>query len=135
MSDAVSVALRPGDQTRGWQRRWLEAQRELDELLAPSTGPLSGDAILAARHRLHSFYVQTYHLKDALKRESASTGVTDGQVEGVISSDPALALMADLANLDKHGNLDRPPRSGAVPTITSVQGKTVDALLAGGVCS
>jgi hypothetical protein len=69
---------------------------------------------------------QTYHLKDALKREAVATGVTGGVVEAAISSDPALALLADLANLDKHGMLDHPPRSGHVPAITAVEGQSLD---------
>ncbi len=36
-------------------------------------------------------------------------------VEGAISKNPTLALLADLANLDKHFVLNKPPRSGAVP--------------------
>ncbi len=123
---SLSAALGPADQSRGWRRRWLEAQRELERLLAPSTEPLSGDAIQAARHRLHSFYVQTYHLKDALKREAASTGVSGATIETTVTNDPDLALLADLANFDKHGNLDAPPRSGHVPAITVVEGRTVD---------
>jgi hypothetical protein len=50
-----------------------------------------------------------------LKAEGAVAG---GTVEQAITSDPNLALLADLANLDKHFKLSRAPRSGDVPTIT-----------------
>jgi hypothetical protein len=38
-------------------------------------------------------------------------------------ADPALSLLADLANLDKQSRLNRPPRSGEVPRIVSVSGE------------
>ncbi len=70
-SDSVAATLTPADQVRDWKRRWHEVERELAELQAPQTGGVSGEAIHAARHRLHSFYVQAYHIKDALKNEIA----------------------------------------------------------------
>lgn len=76
---------------------------------------MSGVAINAANHRLQSFYIQAYHLKDALKSVAPA-------IESAISVDPALTLLADLANLDKHSRLNRPPRSGEVPMIVSVSG-------------
>jgi hypothetical protein len=121
------MTLKPGDQSRGWRRRWEEAERELEALLAPSTEPLSGDSIHAARRRLHSFYVQTYHIKDALIAEEASTGVSRQLIEKAITDDPDLSLLADLANLDKHGKLTKPPRSGHVPIIRSVEGDVPDS--------
>jgi hypothetical protein len=119
---SVSVALQPADQERGWQRRLAEANRDLDVLLAPQWSELSGDAIHAARHRLHSVYIHAYHVKDALKADSPSHGVSRETIEAAISGDPDLALLADLANLDKHGNLTRPSRSGHVPEVVSVKG-------------
>jgi hypothetical protein len=124
---SVSIALRPADQTRGWRRRWQEAERDLAELLAPRTDAVSGEGIHTARHDLHSFYVQTYHLKDALKDEAGATGVPGATIETTVTNEPALALLADLANLDKHGQLKNPPRSGHVPVVASVAGSTVDA--------
>jgi hypothetical protein len=125
------MTLKPGDQSRGWRRRWEQAHRELEALLAPSTEPMSADSIHAARHRLHSFYVQTYHLKDALIAEEASTGVSRELIEKAITDDPDLALLADLANLDKHGKLTKPPRSGHVPIIRSVEGDAEDSAMRG----
>jgi hypothetical protein len=50
-SDSLSMALRPGDQTRGWRRRWLEAQRELREILEPSRAATITEVV-----RLHGTY-------------------------------------------------------------------------------
>jgi hypothetical protein len=77
---------------------------------------MSGGAINTANHRLQSFYIQTYHLKDSLKNVVPT-------IEADISADPVLSLLADLANLDKHSQLNRPPRSGEVPRILSVSGE------------
>jgi hypothetical protein len=69
IADELTVALRPTDQSRGWQRRWTELQLDLDRLREPRAVQLSGDAIQGARHELQSFYIQAYHIKDALKTE------------------------------------------------------------------
>jgi hypothetical protein len=74
-------------------------------------------AIMAARAELLTFFVRSYHLKDALVAEAAALALTRNEIEKAISGDPELALLADLANLDKHHRLDRPPRSGEVPVI------------------
>lgn len=102
-------------------------ERQLADLLAPSTDALCASAIHAATHRLHSFYVQSYHLKDALKAEAGATGVAAATVETSISNEPDLALLADLANLDRHGNLNMPPRSGHIPVVTSVEGQSLES--------
>jgi len=131
--DSVKASLRPGDQGRTWKRRWKDAQADLDRLLVPRPGPLDGDAIHAANKDLQAFYVQTYHIKDSLKNDSASTGVSGKRIEDEINNNPDLALLADLCNLDKHGKLMKPPRSGDVPKIVSVEGSTVsDASGSGG---
>jgi len=122
MTGRLTTRLAPADQKRGWTQKFHESERELRELLAPQTGPRSADTVNAARHRLHSFYVQTYHIKDALKEDAGSTGVSGMTVENAITAEPILALLADLANLDKHGKLNKPPRSGSVPVIESVGG-------------
>jgi hypothetical protein len=111
------------DLGRGWERRWEDAQHRLAGLLVPSTEGLSSDAIQAARDRLASFFVQAYHLKDALIAEAGSIGVSASRIEDAISREPDLALLADLCNLDKHGGLSRPPRSGDVPRITALGGR------------
>ncbi|MHB8438523.1 MAG: hypothetical protein ACYDD4_05095 [Acidimicrobiales bacterium] len=119
----MSASLSPGMQERDWRLRWAQAQRDLTEVTSTRHEPLSGDTINTAAARLHAFYIQTYHIKDVLKADS-STGVAPKDIENAISADSDLALLADLANLDKHGRLSAPPRSGSVPKIESVQGGT-----------
>src|SRR5579863_4422782 len=60
--------------------------------------------------------------RDALIQEATATGIDRKTVEGVIDGDPALALVADLANLDEHGRLNKSPRSGHVPSISGATG-------------
>lgn len=69
---------------------------------------MSADAIADAEQQLRSFYLLTYHLKDDLIHEASSTGVRRPTIEAAITANPALALLADLANLDKHGRLNNP---------------------------
>jgi hypothetical protein len=121
----VAGSLRVGLGTvpsRDWRRRWEVLQQELAHLRAARGGEFSGDAVHAAQQQLQSFYIQAYHLKDALTADSPSHGITPDALENAITADPNLALIADLANLDKHFALNRPPRSGDVPRVTSVQG-------------
>lgn len=120
--DELTVGMSPGDQSRGWHRRWRDTQKALHRLTEPRTAQLSGDAILEARRELLAFYVHAYHIKDALKAESGSIGLSGQTIEEAITAEPALALLADLANLDKHLNLNRPPRSGDVPQIADATG-------------
>jgi hypothetical protein len=124
IASAMSWQLQPGDQSRGWKARWDQIQRELTEILAPHEEPLSAETIHAARHRLYSFYVQAYHLKDALIVEAPSTSVAPRDVENAVTNEPNLAILADLANLDKHGNLKNTPRSGHVPRTKFVAGES-----------
>lgn len=83
-----------------------------------------------ARDELHSFYIECYHLKDALIVEASTLGITKRQVEDAITADPVLALLADLANLDKHAKLNtskHPARSGHVPAIGHASGASNSA--------
>jgi hypothetical protein len=116
---SLSADLHPGNTTRDWRQRWDLIRVELGQIESPAVGEMSAKATHEARNRLHTFYISTYHLKDALKLDATATGVSDKTIEDEISNTPALALLADLANLDKHGKLDRPPRSGHVPVIMS----------------
>jgi hypothetical protein len=122
IADELTAGLEPGDSSRGWERRWEQVQRELERLEAPHTDQLSGDAIHAAHQRLQSFFIQAYHMKDALKAEASSLGLQPKLIEDMITNDPALALVTDLANLDKHYELNKEPRSGAVPAIGKARG-------------
>jgi hypothetical protein len=114
--DTVSATLRPADQVRDWKRRWAEIQRAHTRLITPREGEMSSDALHAAQHELQAFYIQAYHLKDALKAEAAATGILAQDVENAISSQPELVLLADLANLEKHVVLTK-TRSGAAPKV------------------
>ena len=120
----ASTRFTPGAQARDWRQRWLEIQEHLKRLLAPRSEEQSGKTIQAANHDLHSFFVQAYHLKDSLIQESATTGIPQSTIEDAIRRDPHLALLADLANLEKHGMLTKPPRSGDVPVWGTVSGVT-----------
>jgi len=115
-TDSLSMELTPGTQARDWRQRWIEIQEHLKRLLAPHSEPMSAASIQNANHDLHSFFVQAYHLKDSLIHDAGTTGVRATTIENTITADPHLALLADLANLDKHGKLSKAPRSGDIPT-------------------
>jgi hypothetical protein len=121
-AESISVAMRPRDQRQGWQRQWSDVKEQLPCLLAPREEELSGAAIFAARAELLSFFVRSYHIKDALCAEASPLGLSRETIEEAITADPDLALLADLANLDKHLRLDRPPRSGSIPVIEDASG-------------
>ncbi len=125
VDSALLVKLTIPVQDRDWQHRWEQVQRRLRTIFQPRQVTLSGASIQDARGELHSFYVEAYHLKDALKNLLGSVGRDPQQVERVINGDGRLALLADLANLDKHGKLNVPPRSGYVPTISETGGNVV----------
>jgi hypothetical protein len=116
VKDSLSLELTPGAQARDWRQRWVEIQGHLKRLLAPHSESMSAAAIQNANHDLHSFFVQAYHLKDSLIQDAQTTGVPADTVENAITADPNLALLADLANLEKHRKLTKSPRSGAIPT-------------------
>ena len=118
-----AVELTPASQDRDWRQRWIQIQQDLDKLLALRTDAHSSETIHAARHQLHSFYIQAYGLKDALKADCLSLGVKPEDIETAVRNDANLAFLADLANLDKHGNvLSKSPRSGFVPKIAKMSG-------------
>jgi hypothetical protein len=106
----------------GWASRWSDIERELAEVRKRRSAGLSADEIVAAVRQLRSFFVLAYHLKDLLKKDATRTGVPGAQIEAAITVDPILALVADLANLDKHGALNRPPRSGHIPELGTANG-------------
>lgn len=112
----VDVRLIPPDPERNWEQRWAGMQRDLATITVPAASQMSRDEIRRRRDDLLDFFVTAYHLKDAL---IASGSVQRKTVEDRITNDPDLALLADLANLDKHAHLSKPPRSGAAPTLTN----------------
>ncbi len=135
LASELQVAIRPKDQTHGWERRWANIQAELQRLLAPRDGTLSGAAVHAAQRELLGFYVRAYHVKDALKVEAPATGVSGPEIEAAVDADPDLALLVDLANVVKHLKLNRPPRSGDEPHIGQVQGSQAASGKGAGVLS
>lgn len=107
--------LIPGNQARDWKQRWRQIQKDLESVCAPSIEIMSSESIDAWLQRLCSFYIHAYHLKDALKAAAPSLGLKASTIEEAVSNDPRLALLADLANLDKHSKLTRPLKSGHFP--------------------
>lgn len=57
-----------------------------------------------------------------MKDAAPSLGLNASDIEDAITNDQRLALLADLANLDKHFKLTKPPRSGYVPLIEQLSG-------------
>ena len=125
-SSVVLGTLTPGgDTARDWKRRWQSIQADLESLSEPSMETMSRDTIFAWQDRLFGWYVLAYHLKDALKSVAPNLGIDSPAIEKAIDSDLRLALLADLANQDKHTQLDRPPRSRLVPKIGVPKGSDV----------
>jgi hypothetical protein len=116
-----SAELVPGNQARDWKQRWKVLQEDLQFISSPRTEAMSGDSIHSSLQRLCSYFIHTYHLKDALKDAAPGLGLSASDIEAAITNDPRLALLADLANLDKHVNLNK-LRSGSAPVIEQVSG-------------
>lgn len=83
---------------------------------------MSGESIHAGLQRLFAFFIHAYHLKDALKEAAPQLGLKPSDIEDAITNDPRLALLADLANLDKHMKLTKPPRSRHAPVVNEISG-------------
>lgn len=122
ISEQCFAKLIPGNQARDWKQRWSQAQKDLQSISSPSAETMSGDSIHGWLQQLFSFFIHAYHLKDALKDAAPSLGLTASDIESAITSDPRLALLADLANLDKHFRLTKQPRSGCIPVIEQISG-------------
>lgn len=122
MSGRCTAELVPGNQARDWTQRWRLIQDEIHVVLSPHTEIMSGESIHASLQSLFAFLILAYHLKDALKDAAPAHGLIPSDIEAAISNDPRLALLADLANLDKHMKLTKAPRSGYVPVIEQISG-------------
>jgi hypothetical protein len=120
--DTQAAATLVTEPPTGWQSRWQAIERGLAALPVVHTGVVSGETMDAATRQLMSFYVLCYHLKDQLIEEASTTGVSREAVEKAVTAEPTLALVADLANLDKHGKLNKPPRSGHIPRLAELRG-------------
>jgi hypothetical protein len=123
MTVAVSVAaeLEPADQSHGWRHDWRHITEEVERLGGPQPGPVDADAIHRAAMDLRHLYVAIYSFKDALKAEQAVMPIQ--RVEDAIDESPDLQLIADLANLVKHGTLTS-LRSGTAPEFVCRRGAT-----------
>lgn len=117
---SLASILRPAAQERDWRVRWTQLQQRLARVTGPRSGARSADTLHAAEQDLFEFFVSAYHLKDALIEDRVAT---KDVVESVITSNPSLALLADLANMDKHRRLTKPPRSGDIPVIDGPAGE------------
>jgi hypothetical protein len=106
----------------GWESHWQDIERELAAVQERRTGTLSAEAIADATRQLRSFYILAFHLRDDLIEEAPTTDVSAATVKAAVRNDPTLALLADLANLDKHGKLNDPPKSGHVPRLGEARG-------------
>ena len=109
----VSVVYNAEDQYKA-VIRLFERLRKLatDGQVAPATLRFEGRAVLVpvhvigadARDTARDFFVQCYHLKDYLKKDTRITEPDD--VEKWITQSRSLALAADLCNSSKHAGLD-----------------------------
>ena len=122
VTEHCSTELAPGNQARDWKQRWKVLEEDLQIISSPRTEVMSGDSIHSAMQRLCAYFIHAYHLKDALKEAAPGLGLTASDIEAAITNDPRLALLADLANLDKHTKLSKPPRSGSAPVIQHISG-------------
>jgi len=73
MAGSINIVMQPQKSDRDWRRRWAEIESEWTKIDRPYDTPMSGHAIHSAHHRLQSFYIQAFHLKDSLIAD-ASTG-------------------------------------------------------------
>ncbi len=133
IEESMSVSVQwvteviPRNQVRDWKQRWNQVQIDFQLVSTLSTETTSAEAIHAWSQRLFSFFIHAYHLKDALRDAASSLGLTASDIESAISNDQRLAVIADLANLDKHSQLTRPPRSGYKPEIVQISGLDTSA--------
>lgn len=115
--------LVPGDQARGWERRWKNLKNSLQGLTQPVFGVMSGDAIHADAQRLLAFFVDAYNLKDALKAE-ASLGINPQAVEDDQPRSPTYSSRR-FSEPRKAHHLSKPPRSGIAPSVAQIVGQDV----------
>lgn len=76
---------------------------------------------------IYAFFQNCYHIKDWLKNDSAYTSHSNQEIEDYVTNTIALSICADICNGSKHLQLQKPPRSGAVPELGK---KTITAAFA-----
>lgn len=121
-SDEVACGSSLAVQNRNWLQRWEEIQADLDRIHALHTELRCDNSIKKASSHLHDFFIRAYHLKDLLIQDASTTNVLGTTIEKAINDEPVFSLLADLANLEKHGALNKPPRSGEIPRIGRISG-------------
>lgn len=109
--------MTPGEQGRDWAVRLDDLERRAASVARERTAAIDRDAVVGAAAEAKALVVDLYSFKDHLKDASAVHGVPGADIEAHVSNTPTLSLLADLANTIKHGALNKPPRSGAAPTI------------------
>jgi len=122
VADSLAVQLKPTARPNDWRGRWTDVQASLAVLEKPLSTAMSSDAIFGELRRLMNFFSDAYHLKDAIKLDPIVA--SPKAVEQAINDEPSLALLADLANLDKHFKLTTPPRSGEAPQVGDPTGQS-----------
>ncbi len=121
MSSSVMASLAPGEQERDWERRWQDAQQHLARPHAPRTEPLSSFFIHAAHADLQAFYIQTYHLKDSLKKASSEIGSapkrskTQSRTIRTLRFSPISPTWTSMANFRNHRGVATSLRLSALP--------------------
>jgi hypothetical protein len=118
VSAELTLRYQPDVGPHGLQERWRHLEKrgaaELGVLLPE---PATREGLVEARNRLLGLLVELYSFKDALKVEARNFGHSEQDVEDAVTKSPHLALLADLANQEKHVVLNSAPRSGFVPAV------------------
>lgn len=99
-----------------WVAHWLALPDHVARATRGRPGSPSARELAAANEELRGLFTGLYHFKDQLLHELPG-GLTKGTIEARVDSDPALALVADVANTYKHVKLTRRLRSGTAPEI------------------
>ncbi len=84
----------------------------------------------AAEDSAFNLLIWIWNAKDYLKKRGALLGIDGRMVEEAVNDDADLAVCADLANLLKHGGLDRRSRSGLNPRLGKVSFRAPQTALA-----
>jgi hypothetical protein len=96
-----------------WQEQLDRARRYHQRLIAFVAAEEHKADIILGLDDSYAFFQNCYHIKDWLKNDPAFLRAVE--VEGYITSTPALSLCADIANGIKHLLLTKKPRSGSTP--------------------
>lgn len=100
MISVMSVPRRVVTQDR-WEHQWLRALRWYSRALAAS-GRDTGKGSLDADDFSYALCESVWHLKDWLKNDPRQGVVGGAEIEAFANSNPALMVVADLANGTKH---------------------------------